>query len=92
MATAKNVTKEETKAKMVKRGKEYKVIGDRFAGKHDAEEKIKEVSQKGFKSAGLMVQGGEFVVLFGTYDNEQAAKKNAEAIAGAGFAAEIITI
>lgn len=43
---------------------------------------LKQIFQKSFKSAGIEVQGTEFVVLFGTYTiehTEQIAKANAAA-------------
>lgn len=86
MAATKNATAaKETK----KQAKEYKVTGKRFKNKSKANTELKEVFKKGFKSAGLMVQGSEFVILFGTYTTAQTAKANAAAIEKAGFTAAV---
>lgn len=69
---------------------EYKVIGEKFKKKENANEKLQEIAKKGFKSAGLMVQGDEFAVLYGTYATEKTAKANVAAITDAGFKAEIM--
>lgn len=86
MEAAKNATAEKAESKKVK---SYKVTGERFKSKKNAAEKLRKVHEKGFKSAGLMVAGNEFVILFGTYATEQDARVNAEAISGKGFRAEV---
>ena len=80
------VTKEETK-----QAKEYKITGESFKSKEEANTELKKAFAKGFKKAGLMVRGREFMVLFGTYTMEQIAKANAEAIKKAGFDVQIIS-
>lgn len=86
MAAAKNaeITKKEKK-----QTKEYKVIGKRFTDKAKANTELKDVFKKGFKGAGLMVAGNEFVILFGTYTTEQIANANKAAVEKAGFVVEI---
>lgn len=86
MAAAKNATaaKEATK-----QAKEYKVTGKSFKSKQEANTELKKVFEKGFKSAGLMVQGNEFVILYGTYTTAQVAKANAAAVEKAGFTATV---
>lgn len=86
MAAAKNATaaKEATK-----QAKEYKVTGKSFKGKQEANTELKKVFEKGFKSAGLMVRGNEFVILYGTYTTAQVAKANAAAVEKAGFTATV---
>lgn len=97
MEAAKNATAEKatvkiqkTTATTQKKAGEYKVIGEGFREKSEAGKRLKEVSRKGFKDAGLMVRDNEFVILFGTYGNEHMAKANAEAIVKAGFEAQIV--
>ena len=70
----------------------YRVIGKRFESMREAHSAVREAHKKGFKSTGLCVKAGEFVVLFGTYEAEAAAKANLSAILKAGFDAEIETI
>lgn len=82
-------TKKETVTKVKKEVKEYKVIGKSLKSKTEANAELREVFKKGFKSAGLMVQGGEFVILFGTYTTAQIAKANAAAVEKAGFTATV---
>lgn len=72
-----------------KKAQGYKVIGKHFKSKEEANNAIREVFKKGFKSTGLCVRGNEFVILFGSYDTEAAAKANLDAIKKAGFTAEI---
>lgn len=72
MAAAKNATAAKEAAKPEK---EYKVTGKGFKSKSEANTELKKVFEKGFKSAGLMVQGSEFVILFGTYTTAQIAKE-----------------
>lgn len=86
MAAAKNATaaKEATK-----QAKEYKVTGKSFKSKQEANTELKKVFEKGFKSAGLMVRGNEFVILYGTYTTAQVAKANAAAVEKAGFTATV---
>lgn len=86
MAAAKNATAAKEAAKPVK---EYKVTGKGFKSKSEANTELKKVFEKGFKSAGLMVQGSEFVILFGTYTTAQIAKANAAAVEKAGFTATV---
>lgn len=86
MAAAKNATAAKEAAKLVK---EYKVTGKGFKNKSEANTELKKVFEKGFKSAGLMVQGNEFVILFGTYTTVQIAKANAAAVEKAGFTATV---
>lgn len=86
MAAGKNATAAKG---AVKPAKEYKVIGKSFKDKSEANTEIKKVFEKGFKSAGLMVRGNEFVILFGTYTTAQIAKANAAAIEKAGFTATV---
>ena len=69
--------------------KEYKVIGERFKSKEKANSSLEKAFEKGFKNAGLLVQGNEFVILYGTYNTEQIAKANAEAVKKQGFVASI---
>ena len=90
MAATKNTTAEKTTAKPTKKAKEYKVIGESFQKKSEADERLKEVSKKGFKDVGLMVRDDEFVILFGTYRNEHITKVNAEKITEAGFKVQIV--
>lgn len=90
MAEAKNATAKKATVKAQKKAGEYKVIGEGFQEKSEAGNRLKEVSRKGFKDAGLMVRDDEFVILFGTYGNEHMAKANAEAIDKAGFKAQIV--
>lgn len=85
MAATKNATAKEAK----KQVKEYKVTGKRFKSKQEANKEISKAFEKGFKSAGLMVQKNEFVVLFGTYATEQIAKANAAAVEKAGFSVTV---
>lgn len=92
MAAAKNAAAEKTTAKTQKKTGGYKVIGEGFRGKSEAGKRLKEISRKGFKDAGLMVRGDKFVILFGTYGNEHMAKANAEAIVKAGFEAQIAEV
>lgn len=86
MAAAKNATAEKEATKPVK---EYKVTGKGFRSKSEANTQLKKVFEKGFKSAGLMVQGNEFVILFGTYTTAQIAKANEAAVEKAGFTATV---
>lgn len=86
MAAARNATAAKEAVKPVK---EYKVIGKGFKSKSEANTELKKVFEKGFKSAGLMVQGNEFVILFGTYTTAQIAKANAAAVEKAGFTATV---
>lgn len=86
MAAAKNAEKTKVEKKQTK---EYKLIGRRFKDKTKAKAELKEVFKKGFKGAGLMVAGDEFVILFGAYTTEQIAIANKEAVEKAGFVAEI---
>lgn len=86
MAAAKNATAAKEAAKPAK---EYKVTGKGFKSKSEANTELKKVFEKGFKSAGLMVRGSEFVILFGTYTTAQIAKANAAAVEKAGFTATV---
>ncbi len=86
MAAGKNAT---AAKETVKLAKKYKVTGKSFKNKSEANTELKKVFEKGFKSAGLMVQGGEFVILFGTYTTAQIAKANAAAVEKVGFAATV---
>lgn len=86
MAAGKNATAAKEAVKQVK---EYKVTGKSFKDKSEANTELKEVFKKGFKSAGLMVQGSEFVILFGTYTTAKIAKANAAAVEKAGFTATV---
>jgi septal ring-binding cell division protein DamX len=70
----------------------YKLIGQRTKSKDEANSAIREAHKKGFRSAGLMVKGEEFVVLFGTYATSAAARANLEAVKAAGFEVEISNI
>lgn len=92
MAAAKRATAEKATVKIQKKAGEYKVIGEGSRKKSEAGKRLKEVSRKGFKDAGLMVRGDEFVILFGTFGNEHMAKANAEAIAKAGFETQIVGV
>lgn len=67
----------------------YKVTGDRFDSKNEADLAVEEAHKKGFRSAGLCVRGSEFVILFGSYDTAPIARANLEAIKKAGFSANI---
>lgn len=83
-------TRNTTMGKEVKKqAKEYKVIGDRFRNKKEAKEALRKVFDKGFKGVGLMIEGNEFIILFGTYTTEEIVKVNLEEIIKAGFAAAI---
>lgn len=73
-----------------KNDKEYRVIGESFKSREKADMVLKTILKKGFKGSGLMVSGNEFVILFGTFPTERAAKANAEAIQNAGFKASIM--
>ncbi|MCI8483515.1 MAG: hypothetical protein HFH41_04160 [Lachnospiraceae bacterium] len=75
-----------------KQSSEYRVVGGKFKNKAEANTALKEIFKKGFKNAGLMVLGNEFVVLFGTYNTAYAAEMNAEAVKKAGFKSEILEI
>lgn len=86
MATTKRTIKAKEGTKQIK---EYKITGDKFKDKTKANEELKQIFSKGFKSAGLMIQDNEFVILFGTYETEQIAKANLEAVLKAGFTAKI---
>lgn len=79
------VTKGETK-----QAKEYKITGGSFKTKEEANMELEKAFAKGFKKAGLMVRGREFMVLFGTYASAQIAKANLEAITKAGFEANVL--
>lgn len=68
-----------------KKPETYKVVGKAYKDKAEANKAIREVHKKGFKNTGLCVEGNEFVLLFGTYDTEQIAKANLDAIKKAGF-------
>ena len=46
----------------IKKAQGYKVIGEHFKGKNEANNAIKEIHKKGFKSAGLCVRENEFVI------------------------------
>ena len=94
MAAAKKTTEQNnapatTQETEVKNVKGYKVIGKHFKGKNEANNAIKEIHKKGFKSAGLCVRENEFVILFGSYDTAAMARANLAAIKTAGFTAEI---
>ena len=67
----------------------YKVIGDSFKTKREAQNAIREAHKKGFKGTGLVVIGAEFVTLFGSYETAESARANLEVITTAGFNAEI---
>ncbi|MDE6567917.1 MAG: hypothetical protein K2K70_09350 [Lachnospiraceae bacterium] len=79
----------ENNKKSKKQENKFKVTGKKLKNKSEATVELEEIFKKGFKSAGLMVQGNEFVILFGTYTTEQSAKKNLAAIKTAGFTAQI---
>ena len=87
MAAEKKVTVEKS---VKKAAKEYKVVGDKSNSKKKAEESLKKALEKGFKGAGLMVKGTDFMVLFGTYGTSQIAEANVEAVKKSGFNAEIM--
>jgi undecaprenyl pyrophosphate synthase len=70
----------------------YKVIGQKTKSKDEANNAIREAHKKGFRSAGLMVIGVEFAVLYGSYNTETTAKANLSAVTTAGLAAEILII
>ncbi len=70
----------------------YKVIGEKTKSKLEANNAVKEAHKKGFRSAGLMVLNGSFVVLYGTYATIAIAKANAAAVTAAGLKAEILDI
>ena len=70
----------------------YRVSGTGSERRRGAHSGVGGAKKKGFKSTGLCVKAGEFVVLFGTYEAEAAAKANLSAILKAGFDAEIETI
>lgn len=89
MAAEKKITIEKSVKKTVK---EYKVVGDKFSNKKKAEELLKKALEKGFKGAGLIVQGSDFMVLFGNYGTLPIAEANVEAVRKSGFNAEIIEI
>ena len=76
-------------AETIKKAQGYKVIGEHFKGKNEANNAIREAHKKGFKTAGLCVRGNEFVMLFGSYDTETVAKANLAALKTAGFKAEV---
>lgn len=86
MAAGKNATAAKEAAKPAK---EYKVTGKSFKDKSEANTELKKVFEKGFKSAGLMVRGNEFVILYGTYTTAQVAKANAAAVEKVGFEATV---
>ena len=73
----------------IKKAQGYKVIGEHFKDKNEANNAIKEIHKKGFKSAGLCVRENEFAILFGSYDTAAMARVNLAAINTAGFTAEI---
>ncbi len=87
MATEKKVIIEKS---VKKEGAAYKVVGDKFSSKKKAEELLKKAIEKGFKGAGLMVMGTDFIVLFGTYGTLPIAKANMEAVKKSGFNAGIM--
>lgn len=93
MAVKKTTKQNNTPAEMqeteVKNVKGYKVIGEHFKGKNEANNAIREAHKKGFKTAGLCVRENEFVILFGSYDTAAMARANLAAIKTAGFTAEI---
>lgn len=93
MAVKKTTEQNNTLAKMqeteIKNVKGYKVIGEHFKGKNEANNAIREAHKKGFKTVGLCVRENEFVMLFGSYDTETVAKANLAALKTAGFKAEI---
>lgn len=96
MAAAKKKTKQnnaptttQEDAAAIKKAQGYKVIGKHFKGKNEANNAIKEIQKKGFKSAGLCVRENEFVILFGSYDTAAMARANLAEIETAGFTAEI---
>lgn len=96
MAVAKKATEQnntttttQESAAEIKKAQEYKVIGKHFKGKNEANNAIKEIHKKGFKSAGLCTRENEFVILFGSYDTATIARANLTAIKTAGFSAEI---
>jgi hypothetical protein len=92
MATKTKATEEtvqETVATERNTATEYMVIGDRFKEKKAADKALGELFAKGFKGARLIVQGTEFVILFGTYGNAQTARLNLEAVKKAGINASI---
>ena len=68
---------------------EYKVLGDKFKEKKAANEALAAIHGKGFKGAGLMVKGAEFIILHGTYKTLAIANANAAAITKAGFKAAV---
>ena len=73
----------------IKKAQGYKVIGKHFKDKNEADNAIKEIHKKGFKSAGLCVRENEFVILFGSYDTAAIARADLATIKTAGFTAEI---
>ena len=73
----------------IKKAQGYKVIGEHFKDKNEANNAIKEIHKKGFKRDGFCVRENEFVILFGSYDTEAIARANLAAIQTAGFTAEI---
>lgn len=93
MAAKKNVEQNaQNDAQNVLEVKAYKVLGERFESKDKAKDATREAHKKGFKSAGLCVRGGKFVLLFGTYATAAIARANLAAVQTAGFTAEIETI
>lgn len=89
MAAEKKATIEKS---VKKAAKEYKVVGDKFESKKKAEELLKKAAEKGFKGAGLIVQGTDFRILFDTYGTLPIAEANMESVKKSGFNAEIMEI
>ena len=85
MADSKN-----KKVKEVVGSKKYKVIGERFSSKAEAMAYLDKVFEKWRMGARLLVQGNEFVVLYGTYETKLFAEASVEAIKEQGFAATIM--
>lgn len=76
----------------MKKATAYKVIGERTKSKEEANNAVKEAHKKGFKNAGLMVLGKEFIALYGTYETITIAKESAAAAGKAGLKAEILDV
>lgn len=80
--TTRTVKKAETEAK-AETG--YRIIGRSYKTKRGANEAVTAAHKKGFKNAGLFVQGDEFVLLYGTYATKMIADANLAAVKKAGF-------
>lgn len=77
------------KIEITKKKTQYRIIGKAFREKQEAVKELADIRKKGFKSAGLMVRGNNFVILFGTYPTEQIAEKGVAVIKKMGIAAEV---